>query len=89
MCDVVEIEEWKNVPESDGYYAVSNFGWIMSYRSKEPWILALIKQWSGHFRAPFQINKKTKYFTIHSLVLLMFVGPRPKGSIIKHLDGDK
>ena len=43
----------------------------------------------GYCRVHLQINGETKSKSVHSLVAEVFIGPRPKGLQIRHLDGYK
>ena len=43
---------------------------------------------NGYLKVMLCNNGKSKNFYIHSLVLMTFVGPRPDGMQIRHLDGN-
>jgi hypothetical protein len=88
MSDLVEV--WASVPEYEGIYEVSNFGRF-----------AVIKQDGRVFR---KLNSKTHYlsvscksvngkkpktFYLHTLVAKLFIGNRPDGMVIRHLDGNR
>lgn len=89
-------EIWKDIPEYEGLYQVSNFGNVKSF---------LIGAGGSKFNDPEKIlkpngkrylhvtlskDKNKKIFTIHRLVLLNF---RPEkyfeGAVINHIDGNK
>lgn len=88
MSDLKEI--WLPVPEYEGIYELSNFGRF-----------AVIKQDGRVFR---KLNNKTHYlsvscksingknpktFYLHTLVAKLFLGDRPDGMVIRHLDGNR
>ena len=44
---------------------------------------------TGYLVVGLTINGKTKPFTVHSLLLAAFVGPKPSGKQALHNDGDR
>jgi|SRR5689334_4212771 len=82
--------EWRSVPNTDGYYEVSDTGLVRSWcnsrhpRRKEPLILKYGTLPKGHK----QVSIFTKTRLVHHLVLEAFVGPRPSGMETRHLDGN-
>jgi hypothetical protein len=94
----MSVEEWRPIgaPFIDGY-EVSDQGRVRSrvkYRSStEPRILtARLCPTNGYLmtqlsRLDGDRGKRTQ--TVHSLVLLAFVGPRPAGHEVRHLDGNR
>lgn len=93
-------EIWKNIPEFEGKYQISNMGRVKSlqriighkngYLKKE----MIIKQHlnnSGYKHVALSINKsKKKTFKIHKLVTICFISNvLPNGFEICHKDGDK
>jgi hypothetical protein len=88
MADITEI--WRPVVGHDGY-EVSNLGRV-----------AVVKNGNRILRVP---NRATHYLTvslkkrpgdkaqksptIHSMVAEAFIGPRPPGAVIRHIDGDR
>ena len=42
----------------------------------------------GYHRVSLSINSKVKYFMVHRLVMLTFIGERKEGQEIRHLDGN-
>ena len=90
-------EIWKEITEYNSY-AVSNLGRIKrikkTSRNKANTILKPIIQRDGHasvrlYRQDEDGTYSRKQYGIHQLVMEYFVEPRPKGTFIKHLDGDK
>jgi hypothetical protein len=85
------MEQWK--PIFDGYYAVSNLGRVkrliaVGHGSRAGRIL------SPSFNSTYpcvriSIGGNYKNWRLHDLVLLGFVGPKPKGSHVNHKNGNK
>ena len=82
------IEEWRPVVDSDGSYEVSNQGRIRSWKSGVPKVLVPTSHSDGY-----------QYYTLchdgqrwraygHALVAEAFIGPRPTGHVVRHLDGN-
>lgn len=77
---------WKGIP---GFllYEVSNTGVVRNIKS-----LRELKQSEtneGYFEVCLSRQPVNCYIRVHILVMLAFVGPRPIGLVINHLDGDK
>lgn len=91
-------ENWKSVPWSNGFYEVSDHGNVRScdrtyFRANgRPFAAAgrpVPCRWSdGYQRVRLNVPGFPKWHTVHKLVLEAFVGERPAGAVIRHLDGD-
>ena len=93
-------ENWVPVPGYEGAYSVSDAGRVRSedrlitergtgkIRKQPGKILRPAKESSGHLRVSLSRGSIIKFTSVHSLVLLAFVGPRPDGADICHADGD-
>ena len=81
-------EIWKDIPNYEGLYQVSNLGNIKSlFRYKK--ILKPIKNTLGYLKVSLYKNKKIKVFSIHRLVAETFI-PNPNNlPEINHKDGNK
>lgn len=94
-------EEWRDIPGMEGRYQVSNFGrvrsldqeWLQKSRlgklhshKKKGKVLRPGRMSSGHLSV--SLGKTLGSRTVHSLVMLAFVGPPPDGMEICHGDGD-
>ena len=91
-------EIWKDIPGNEGYYQVSNLGNVKSlprrvYRQNYYFIskgkfLKFREASQGRFYVDLHMNKKIKRCYVHSLVTLAFIGERPKGYSVCHINGD-
>jgi hypothetical protein len=88
MLDLVE--NWVKVPGYEDFYEISNHGrfakllpdgrQIRKLNSKTPYLSVSVKSLNGE-------PQKSLY--IHRLVAQVFIGPRPDGLVIRHLDGNR
>lgn len=96
------IEEWKDIPEYEGLYQVSNLGNIKSIRTTKlhkgrypievkpkelnPWLDS-----NGYYQVTLWKNKKRKVFYVHFLVALCFLNHKPNGwkKQVDHIDNIK
>jgi hypothetical protein len=89
----MEEEIWKEIPGFHGRYEASNIGRIRSlYRyinkRKIPLILKQVDS-KGYRRLSLVKDGIHIVPTVHSLVMLTFIGDRPEGYHINHIDGNK
>jgi len=94
----LENEIWKDVPDFEGYYQVSNFGRVKGLNryvnapNGQRFIKGQIikgrtsKQHVNHFFVDLKKYGTTYNFYIHRLVLLAFIGPCPEGMECCHAD---
>ena len=91
-------ERWLPVPGYGGFYDASNQGRIRSLdrmvrtnggamRLSPGQILAGGTYKDGHKHVTLCRDGKRRTFTIHSVIMLTFAGPRPDGMEIRHLNG--
>lgn len=52
-------------------------------------LMALVLMKIGYLAVRPTIDGKNKHFYVHELVAAVFLGPRPKGATINHIDGIK
>lgn len=96
-------EIWKPIPGYKRYYKISNHGRVKSIPRKVKVITPGKKSWHrkfpgviikgranhcGHVGVILFKNGHGRYRFIHSLVLIAFVGPKPKGTQCCHWDGN-
>lgn len=82
-------ERWLPIP---GYpaYEVSDIGRVRSYvRPGGPRIIGGGLNFAGYVSACLTRDRVGRHFGVHQLVMLAFVGPRPDGMEVRHLNGDR
>jgi hypothetical protein len=88
------IEEWRDVDGYSGEYTVSNFGRVMSHKKSVPRLLKPGNNGKGYFLCILYPPKghprwaMPKTAMVHTLVAQAFLGPRPVGQEVRHLDGN-
>lgn len=85
MKTVIEMARAKPIPSAPGYW-VDEIGEVYNHRGRR---MAQQVTAKGYCRVHLQINGEPKSKTVHSLVADSFIGPRPKGLQVRHLDGNK
>lgn len=93
-----QTEIWRPIPSWEGYYEASNHGRIRSInrtvrhaygiRHVTGKILKETSNAQGRPMVNLCRGGKCKNHTIHSLIAATFIGPRPQGAIIRHLNDD-
>lgn len=80
-------EVWKDVPDYEGYYKISNFGNVYSIKSNL--LLKQSKLNKGYHEVKLQKNGFKQNFRVHRLVATMFIS-NPLGlSEVNHIDENK
>jgi hypothetical protein len=85
-------KEWRDVIGYEGRYQVSRDGDVKSlnyHRQGFEKVLKFDENKSGYRLASFSTKSAMRKFTIHSLVAASFIGPRPEGMQINHINGIK
>lgn len=98
------MEIWKDVPGYEGYYQVSDQGRVKSVartvvvprtkwgvegkRKVNEAVMSLQTDSRNRVFVALRRGGLAKRFTVASLVAAAFVGPRPKGLLVLHGDGD-
>jgi len=88
MSDLSEI--WVPVPNYEAFYVVSNYGNFASIR-KDGRYPRKLNPATGYLSVSVKDIDGTgqKTLSIHKLVAEVFIGKRPDGCVIRHLDGNK
>ena len=79
-------ELWVDLPGYEGLYQVSNLG---SVRRPDGKVLKGSLNSNGYRRHGLTSGGQVKWVSVHSMVMLAFVGPRPAGFAIDHINGDR
>jgi HNH endonuclease/NUMOD4 motif len=88
---MTEAEEWLPVLGWEDYYEVSSHGRMRSLpRKYRPGVYLLKPFVSGAPYPQVKMSRRNtpRYAFVHHLVAQAFIGPRPPGEHIRHLDGD-
>lgn len=94
------IEVWKDIPEYEGLYQVSNLGRVKGLdrtvvakngipQFKRGTVLKNKLGTNNYHYVILYKNNKGKTFMNHTLVALVFIGNRPSNHDICHIDGDR
>lgn len=82
----MEIEVWRDIPEYEGLYQVSNFGNVKSLHFGKEKLLKLQKNNKGYLYVNLYNNKYSKRFLIHRLVAKCFLEAIEGKDIVNHKD---
>jgi hypothetical protein len=84
-------EEWKPVEGYEGIYEISNYGRVAVLKNGERFIRKVNTATSylsvSLRKRPQDTTQKSA--NVHALVAAAFLGKRPEGYIIRHLDGNR
>lgn len=86
-----ETEEWRWIPGYEERYQVSNLGRVKSFlRDKTKGYYLRPSYHKGYPHVTLcKFSNPPKRFRVHVLVALTFMGPRPTGKDINHINGVK
>jgi hypothetical protein len=99
MTDPNPTEQWRSIRGAEGAYEVSNHGRVRSLdrfvkrggkpmrRQGQPIRTPAKSNGYLHFKLAF--GGRVTYPTVHQCVARAFLGPKPDGYAINHIDGDK
>src|SRR5215471_9115106 len=93
-------ENWRPVPDWEGFYEVSDWGRIRSVARKVEYGVKGHATYSGRLMAQFlkpngylcidlKRDGKTKRLYVHRLVALAFIALCPSGKEVDHIDGNR
>lgn len=84
-------ERWLAVPGYEGKYEVSDRGEVRAHNFDGRGVVRNLAQrpnTTGYPTVNLFKGGVRWWVSVHRLVLLAFVGPRPSGLMVRHLDGD-
>lgn len=79
-------ETWRPVVGFEGLYEVSDSGSVASLRRRRMVRKLHVDTW-GYLRISFKIDGRTVNRRVHTMVAESFIGPRPDGLVVRHLNG--
>ena len=102
-CIIMQTEIWKDIPEYEGYYQVSNLGRVKGlsrfvnpksggkYRLKANLLKPIKKGIQDYFVVGLSKNGITKIKTIHQIVAITFLNHKPCGFkiVVDHINNIK
>lgn len=88
----LEGEVWKDIPNYEGLYQVSNLGRVKSLPRKHQLRTIMVSQHptgNGYLSVIFTKNRKRKNYRVHKLVAMCFLEPVEGMDEVNHLDENK
>ena len=82
-------EVWRPVVGAEGRYEVSSLGRVRSLLRKVPQVLKPTVGTHGYMTLYIYADGKRRLRSVHQLVAEAFIGPRPDGVDVRHLNGVK
>jgi hypothetical protein len=91
------METWRAVAGYEGLYEVSDLGRVRSLPRDNGLngtaaggrvLKGTLSVAAGYVSVKLSANGRKKTMNVHSLVATTFLGPRPEGLVVRHLDGD-
>ncbi len=76
----------KPIPGFEGLYEATDDGRIWSTRKGGRWLKSHVNR-DGHLELSLYKGGTQYTFRVHNLVALTFLGPRPEGLLVRHLNG--
>ena len=84
------IEVWKDIPEYEGLYQVSNLGNVKSLKYNKVRLMKMPLDSYGRAGITLRLNNKQKWSRIHILVAKAFLKHKPCGHkiVVDHIDNN-
>ena len=85
------MEIYKDIPDYEGFYSVSNKGNVMSFAKGRKRLLKLTPNKTGYISVTLTKNKVRRSILVHQLVAMGFLNHTPCGHdlVVDHIDSDK
>lgn len=84
--DNLEKEEWRDIPNYEGFYQVSNLGRVKSFYGLKEKILKPGIPNNGYYQVELCKNSIRKFYMVHRLVWEAFNGQIPEGLQVNHIN---
>lgn len=82
-------EIWKDIPGYEGLYQASNLGRVRNMKFGRKRLLRTKVSKKGYVDVCLSKSNVVKTHRLHKIVTLTFLGQRPEGLEVNHIDGDK
>ena len=84
-------EIWKDIPGYEGLYQVSNTGFVKPLKYKNVPMTKGGIDIHGYYRKQLCKDGKKKFFKVHQLVAMAFLGHKPDGQnmVVNHIDNNQ
>lgn len=84
-------EIWKPIPRYEGWYSASNLGNVRRDKASPGTRVHILKNTlTGlYYMIWLYKNAQKKHILVHHIIAETFLGERPKGLVINHIDGNK
>ena len=88
---MTETETWREIPGYERRYQASTWGNIRSIIGLKPRMLTLrTYKMSPYYKVQLlDASGNKKWFRVHRLIYITFVGPIPEGLVLDHINGNK
>lgn len=80
------MNNWKVIPDTNGYYEVSDTGQVRNIRTGK---ILKPRNKKGYHNYNLSVDGESKQVFAHHLVAQAFIGDRPEGMFVLHWDDDK
>lgn len=77
-------EKWKDIPEFEGYYKISNYGRVKNIKTNR--LKCFDVNRCGYLRVQLCKDNYRKRYFVHRLVALSFVEGYFEGAVVNHID---
>jgi len=82
-------EVFKDIPNYEGIYQVSNLGRVKSFKKDKPKNLKQSENTHGYYKVGLCKNGKQETLKVHRLVAIAFIKNTKNKKCVNHIDGDK
>lgn len=83
------MELWRDIPNYEGLYQVSNYGQVKSLKQRKEKLLKQAKEKNGYYSVSLNKDGNSETNTIHRLVAKAFIENPNNYPCVNHKDGNK